>query len=378
MPFDHQQPPWGKKKKPASAEDILANLIQKIRDGFTDQGKEGGGGNNGPDSPGPSTPGPGFLAGMSKIFLIFAAIILFQVIFGSFYTIEPGEVGIVLRFGQVHRTTQPGLHFKIPYIEELNKVDIETVRKEEFGFRTRIPGKQTVFARKGFDMESLMLTGDKNVIDVAWIVQYKINDPVEFLFNVRNVPQAVRDFSEMVTRRNVGNMDFDYVLGNREILAANARQELQAELDNIKCGVQVVALQMQDINPPDPVKPAFNEVNEADQDMKRLVNEAEEAYNRVIPKARGSAKKIVEEAHGYAVARVNQAQGETNRFLAIYKEYEKARQVTRRRMYLETMQEVLPNVEQIYVMDRDSQRIYPFLDLGRGKIQTTAPAPAQK
>ena len=378
MPFDHQQPPWGKKKKPPSPEDFLAGLIQKIRDSFSDEGKGSGGDDNGDHDSSSSSPGPGFLAGMSKIFLLFAAIVLFQVIFGSFYTIEPGEVGIVLRFGQVHRSTQPGLHFKIPYIEELNKVDIETVRKEEFGFRTRIPGKQTVFARKGFDMESLMLTGDKNVINVAWIVQYKINDPVEFLFNVRNVPQAVRDFSEMVTRRNVGNMDFDYVLSNREILAANAKQELQAELDNIKCGVQIVALQMQDINPPDPVKPAFNEVNEADQDMKRLVNEAEEAYNRVIPKARGSAKKIVEEAHGYAVARVNQAQGETNRFLAIYKEYEKAREVTRRRMYLETMQEVLPNVEQIYVMDQNKQQIFPFLDLGNKKINTPAPAAARK
>ncbi len=376
MPFDHQQPPWGQKKKPSSPEDILASLIQKLRDSFSDSGKGNkNGGEGGGDGQKPTSSGPGFLAGMSKVALIFVAVIVFQVIFGSFFTIEPGELGIILRFGQVHRSTQPGLHFKIPYIEELNKVDIETVRKEEFGFRTRIPGKQTVFARKGFDMESLMLTGDKNVINVAWIVQYKINDPVQFLFNVRKVPQAVRDFSEMVTRRNVGNMDFDYVLGNREILAANAKQELQAELDNIKCGVQIVALQMQDINPPDAVKPAFNEVNEADQDMKRLVNEAEEAYNRVIPKARGSAKQIVEESHGYAVARVNQAEGETNRFKAIVKEYSLAKEVTRRRMYLETMQEVLPNVEQIYIMDQGQQTLLPFLDLTGKKSQPTTIAP---
>jgi len=365
MPMSDQQPPWGQKKKPSSPEEILAAIIQKIRDSFT--GDNGGGGNGGDSNQGrqPSAQGP--FAGIGKIFLVIAAVILFQVVYSSFYTIQPGEVGVVLQFGKYERTTRPGLHFKIPYIEELIKVDVETVRKEEFGFRTRSPGKQTVFDRRGFDMESLMLTGDKNVINVAWIVQYKVEDPVNFLFKVRNVPQAVRDASEKVTRRIVGNMDFDYVLGNREILAGDAKRELQGELDKMECGVRLVTLQMQDINPPDPVKPAFNEVNEADQDMKRLVNEAEETYNRVIPKARGNAKKIVEEAHGYAVERVNRAQGETARFTSIVKEYLVAEEVTRRRMYLEAMQEILPNVAHVYVMDKKQNSLLPFLDLTRGK-----------
>ncbi len=367
----NEQPPWGQKKKPNSPEDLLAALIQKLRDAFNDEKRQGKGPDNEGGSPPPSPP-QNFLASISKVVLIVAAVLLFQVIYSSFYTIEPGEVGVVLRFGKYSRTTDPGLHFKIPYIEKLEKVDVETVRKEEFGFRARMPGKNSVFDRRGFDMESLMLTGDKNVINVAWIVQYKVDDPFNFLFKVRNNSQAVRDFSEMVTRRIVGNMDFDYVLRNREILSDMAKQELQAVLNDIECGVMVMTLQLLDINPPDPVKPAFNEVNEADQDMKRLVNEAEEYYNKIIPKARGNAKKIVEESMGYAVQRVNQAKGETNRFLNIVAEYQQAEDVTRQRMYLEAMRDILPNVEHVYVMDEGQQTLLPFLDLTKNTQQPAA------
>jgi len=364
MPMN-EQPPWGQKKKPSSPEDFLADLIRKIRDAFNNQNN-----NNTPPPDGENpepVQEPNMLAGIGKIALIITAVILFQIVYSSFYTIEPGEQGIVLRFGKYSRTTDPGLHFKIPYAEDMIKVDVETVRKEEFGFRTRVPGKTTIFNKRGFDTESLMITGDKNVINVAWIVQYKVSNPVNFLFKVRNVSQAVRDNSETVIRRIVGNMDFDYVLSNREILAAIGKQELQRDLDKLQCGVHLVTLQLLDINPPDAVKPAFNEVNEADQDMKRLVNEAEETYNRVIPKARGSAKQIVEEAHGYAVQRINQAKGETARFNAIVAEYLNAKEVTRRRMYLEAMQDILPNVDHVYVMDKGGQTILPFLDLtGKG------------
>ncbi len=356
--MNDQQPPWGqKKKRPQTPEDFLAALIKKIRDSFAEpknsSGSDGGGSSQPPSE-------QNFLAGIGKVVLIMAAVIIFQVVYSSFFTVEPGNVGVILRFGKFHRTTQPGLHFKIPYLEELERVNVEQVRKEEFGFRTRLPGKNSVFNRRGFDMESLMLTGDKNVIEVAWIVQYKVDNPVWFLFKVANVSQAVRDASEMVIRRIVGNMDFDYVLGNREILAGDAKRELQGELDNLEAGVSLVTLQLLDINPPEKVKPAFNEVNEADQDMKRLVNEAEETYNRVIPKARGSAKQIIEESHGYAVERVNQAMGETARFNAILAEYLNASEVTRRRMYLEAMQDILPNVEHVYVMDKGQQNILPF------------------
>lgn len=361
MPMN-EQPPWGQKKKPSGPEDLLAVLIQKIRDAFA--GKEPGAS---PGEPSGQSPGeaPNFFSGAGKIIAVILALFFLQTAFSCFYTIQPGEVGVVLRFGKYSRTAQPGLHFKIPYMEELAKVDVESVRKEEFGFRTRTPGVTTTFDRKGFDMESLMLTGDKDVIEVAWIVQYKVSNPVNFLFKVRDVPKTVRDASETVTRRIVGNMDFDYVLSNREVLAANAKRELQGQMDRLQCGITLVTLQLLDINPPEQVKPAFNEVNEADQDMKRLVNEAEETYNKVIPKAGGSAKQIIEEARGYAAERINRANGETTRFKAIVREYQGAEEVTRQRLYLEAMEEILPQVEHIYVMDRSQQNFLPLLDLSR-------------
>ena len=373
MPMN-EQPPWGKKKQPGGPEDLLAALIQKIRDAFAGREKEPP---QGPAGEPPPERATGPFSGPGKVVAIVAAFIVLQAAAGAFYTIKPGEVGIVLRFGQFHRTTTPGLHFKIPYVEEMTKVDVESVRKEEFGFRTRTATAGAAYDRKGFDMEALMLTGDKDVIEVAWIVQYKVSDPVLFLYKVRDVAQIVRDASETVTRRIVGNMDFDYVLSNREILAANARKELQGQLDRLESGVNVLTLQLLDINPPEQVKPAFNEVNIADQDMKRLVNEAEETYNRVIPKARGSAKQIVEEARGYAVERINRANGETNRFQAIVKEYEGAEEVTRQRLYLEAMQEILPQVDQVYVVDGSQQNILPLLDLSRKARREPAPPPAE-
>ncbi|WP_232363733.1 FtsH protease activity modulator HflK [Desulfogranum japonicum] len=366
----NEQPPWGQKKRPSSPEDFLASLIKKIRDSFEQKDDQSPEGNE--PSP-PQGEGPGFFSGAGKIALLVGAVLLVQGVLTSFYTIQPAELGVLLRFGEYSRTTSPGLHFKIPLIEEVRKVKVEEVQKEEFGFRTKTPGRSTTYSNSNFDNEALMLTGDKNVIEVAWIVQYKVSDPINYLFKVADVKQAVRDASEMVTRRIVGNMDFDYVLGNREILAGDAKRELQSELDNLECGVHIVTLQLQDINPPERVKPAFNEVNEADQDMKRLVNEAEEQYNKVIPKARGSAKQIVEEAKGYAVERVNRSQGETNRFMAIFNEYSGAREVTRQRMYLEAMQEVLPHVKHVYVMDEQQNNVLPLLDV-TGRNVSTQPA----
>ncbi|OGQ95301.1 MAG: HflK protein [Deltaproteobacteria bacterium RIFOXYD12_FULL_57_12] len=308
------------------------------------------------------------------LLLVVGVIILFQLITSTFYTIEPGEQGVVLRFGRFSKTAPSGLNFKVPLIDQVIKVDVETVRKEEFGFRTKTPARQTVYEKEGFDAESLMLTADKNVIDVEWIVQYKVRDPFDFLFKVGDVSQAVRDLSETAIRRIVGNMDFDYVLSNREILAASTAKELQAALDIYESGIDIVTVQLQDVNPPNTVKPAFNEVNEADQDMKRLVNEAEEAYNQVVPKAHGQAKELLEQSHGYAKERVNIAKGEAGRFLAVLKEYRAAKEVTRQRLYLETMQEVLPTLTDIYVIDKDQRGLLPFLNLTGGSTPV-APQP---
>ena len=363
MAWQDEQSPWGKGGKTPSPEQFIADILKKLKQSFGGMGGTPPGGVEGGQEPSGSSPKKMF-GGVGKILIIILVIVLFQVVNSSYYTIKPGERGVVLRFGEYSKTASPGLNFKIPLVDSVIKVDIETVRKEEFGFRTKVPGQKSIYQREGFDAESLMLTADKNVIDVEWIVQYKVQDPFNFLFKVENVRQAVRDVSETAVRRVIGNMDFDYVLSNREILASLTDKELQAELDNYEAGVKIVTVQLQDVNPPDAVKPAFNEVNEADQDMKRLVNEAEEAYNRVIPKARGEALQIVEEASGYLAQRVNESKGDTARFLAIMKEYQAAKDVTRKRMYLETMQEILPTVTDIYVIDKEQRSILPFLNVG--------------
>lgn len=353
-----QQPPWGK-KKPQTPEEMVAQIIKKLQNYFSDQKKPPGGGDDSEEPRKPINP----LSGIGKILAIILIVILGQAILSSIYKITPGEVGVILRLGKYNKTTEPGLHLKVPYIDHLFKVDVESIRKEEFGFRVQSAGQRSTFSNRDYGMESLMLTADKNVINVAWIVQYRVNNPRDFLFQVRNVRQAVRDLSETVTRRIVGNMDFDYVLSNRDLLAVSVKNELQTELNGIRAGIGIGTVQFQDINPPDKVKPAFNEVNEADQDMKRLVNEAEETYNRVIPKARGNAKQIIEEAYGYATQRVNDAKGETTRFLDILKEYKDAPDVTSKRMYLETMQKIMPKVQSVYVLDKNQQAPIPLLNL---------------
>lgn len=363
MSNQDQQPPWGKKNKPQTPEEVVAQLINKLQDFFSDN-KKGPQGDD-PQSPNPSPSSP--FANIGKLLAIVLVVVVLQGVYSAFFKIAPSEVGVILRLGEYARTTPPGLHFKIPYIDKLYKVDVENIRKEEFGFRSRFPGQQTTFDRRGYDMESLMLTADKNVINVAWIVQFKVADPYAYLFKVANVRQAIRDLSESVTRRIVGNMDFDYVLSNRDLLAASVKVELQEQLDGLfpkgMSGVSIGTVQFQDINPPDPVKPAFNEVNEADQDMKRLVNEAQETYNRVIPKAAGDAKKLIEEAYGYKSQRINNALGETQRFNDILVEYKNAPDVTRQRMYLETMKEILPSVRSIYIIDKDQQSPLPLLNI---------------
>ncbi len=360
MPNQDKQPPWGK-KKPQNPEDFIAQLIDKIQDFFSEEKKPAT--DRPPTSEEPSSPGANF----GKMLSVLLVIGLLYGIYASFFRIAPSEVGVILRLGKYSRTTPSGLHLKLPYIDKLYKVDVERIRKEEFGFGGGSRNSRT--SKRDYDMESLMITADKNVINVAWIVQYRVGDPYSWLFKVANVQQAIRDMSESVTRRIIGNMDFDYVLSNRDLLAAAVKEELQQMLDGLfpenRSGVKIGTVQFKDINPPDPVKPAFNEVNEADQDMKRLVNEAQAEYNRVIPKARGSAKKIIEEAYGYKATRINEAKGKSQRFRDILKAYKGAPEVTRQRMYLETMKQVLPGVKEIYVLDKNQHNPIPLLNLNR-------------
>lgn len=364
MSWQDEQPQWGKKKGPSSPEDLIAALLKKIKESF-----EGGGSKGTGPGPGSGSGTPNFKGGLGAFGLIFLVIVGIIILRSSFYTLDEaqGERGVVLRLGKFYTLTEPGPHLKVPFIDEVFKVSVSEVRKEEFGFRSRSQLQKSVFAKSGYTSESLMLTGDKNVIDVEWIVQYQVQDPYKFAFNVRDVPQAVRDVSEMVMRRMVGNHGFDYVLNNREMLGADVARELQKTLNDYQSGVSIGEVRLKDATPPDEVKPAFNEVNEADQDMKRLVNEAEQQYNKVIPKARGEAKGRIEGAHGYAIERTNIARGDAARFLSVLEEYEKAKAVTRKRLYLETMEAVLPKVSEIYVIDKEQRSLLPLLNVGTAK-----------
>ena len=305
--------------------------------------------------------------------MVFIGVIAFVAlifVFTSFYTVDADEVGVIQRVVSYVRTTLPGLHFKIPFgVETVKKVKVRLVYKEEFGFRTVQAGVRSQFSRGTFNDESLMLTGDLNSALVEWIVQYRIQDPVKYLFNVRNVEETLRDVSESVMRQVVGDRSVDevIVLGRQEI-EDEAQQLTQNVLDDYETGLKVVTIKLQDVNPPEPVQPAFNEVNQAKQEKERIINQALEAYNKIIPQAEGQAKQAISEAEGYALNRVNRAKGDAEKFLVVWREYSKAKDVTRRRLYLETMLEVLPNIENIYVVDEQQQGLIPLLQLGKKEV----------
>jgi membrane protease subunit HflK len=299
--------------------------------------------------------------------LIVVAVVAMAIGSTAYYTVGPEETGVVTRFGRFARESGPGLHLKLPMgVESMLPVKTGRVFKEEFGFRGVSPGVRSRFAEKGFDDESLMLTGDLNVIDVKWIVQYQIRDPKLWLFAVRDGVAAIRDLSESVMRQIVGNRYSDAVLTLQRVeVSTQAQKELQTLLDEYQTGVRVVTVQLQDVNPPGPVQPAFNEVNEASQQKERLINEAQESYNREIPKAMGEAKRMVTEAEGYATEQVNRAQGQAKRFNEVLGAYRQAKDVTLRRFYLEAMQGILANASKVYVVDESLKGVLPLLNLDK-------------
>jgi membrane protease subunit HflK len=312
-----------------------------------------------------------FKAFKGRSSLIIAALVLVVVAWSAWFTVQPEETGIVQRFGKVLRTAGPGLHFKLPFgIETARKVPTARVLKEEFGYRTvaSIPGEKTRYDPSGaYKDESLMLTGDLNVIDVQWIIQYRIEDPIRYLFYVRETPKTIRDITEAVMRRAVGNrIGSDVLTTGRVAVASEAKIEIQKILSSYEAGVRLVTVELQDVTPPDTVKPAFNEVNESRQDKERTINRAEEQANREIPKARGVAAQSISEAEGYALERVNRAQGEATRFESILKEYLEAPQVTRRRLYLEAMTGLLADMKGLYIVDQDQKAMVPWLSMESG------------
>ncbi|MEO6894687.1 MAG: FtsH protease activity modulator HflK [Ginsengibacter sp.] len=296
---------------------------------------------------------------------IVIGILLLILIFGAFFQIKPEELGVVTRYGKYDRTVEPGLNLKIPFLETVYKVPVERQQKLEFGFRTTSTSAlETSYTKTNTKAESLMLTGDLNLADVEWVVQYRIDNAYNFLFKVRDPENSLRDISEASMRQVVGDRTVNEVLTVGRTEVASAAQAMIQRLSNeYSLGVKIDQVVLQDVNPPDEVKAAFNAVNQAQQEKETLINEAKSAYNKVIPKARGQAQETIQKAEGYSLERVNNAQGEVARFTDLYTEYIKAPEVTRRRIYLETMNKVLPQLGNKIITDKNGNNVLPLLQM---------------
>jgi membrane protease subunit HflK len=296
--------------------------------------------------------------------VIAALVVLAALAYSSFFTINSGSVGIVQRFGEFVRISQPGLNFKLPFgIEKVTKIAQEQVFKEEFGISE--DGRPIPVQSADDSASSLMLTGDLNVAVVPWIVQYRVKDPYNFLFKVMNVRGLLRDLSEASMRLVVGDRSINEVITKRQEIADEAMLVLQHELDRAQSGIHVIAVELKRTNVPAPVQPSFNEVNQAIQEKEKLIYQAKEDYNRAIPAARGEAERTIKAGEGYALDRVNRAQGDAARFIALYTEYSKAKDVTKRRLYLESIKELLPKLGPKYIVDSDQKNLLPLLNLGK-------------
>jgi len=311
---------------------------------------------------------PNVSPNMIKYGIVAVIVLIFA--FTSFYTISPEEVGVILRFGKYSHTADPGLNFKIPFgIDKLYKVPIQRQLKEEFGFRTAEAGVKTRYSSGNFLEESLMLTGDLNSAVVEWIVQYRVSDPYKYLFKVRGTQLTFRAMTEAVMREIIGDRSVDEALTiGRQEISVSAQIKLQELCDQYDTGIKVDQVVLQDVNPPDRVKPSFNEVNQAQQEKEKLINQAQSEYNKVIPRASGEAEKLIQEAKGYALERENIAKGEAARFNSLYSEYRKAKDVTRQRIYLETLNKILPKVGKKLIVDEKIKGLIPLLDLKKEVI----------
>ena len=304
------------------------------------------------------------------------------------YIVAPDERGVVLRFGRVVRETDSGPHYRIPWpVEAVLKPGVTQIRKEEIGFRTVDVGPPARY--REIDDEALMLTGDENIVKLEFIVQYKIRPDgrgvTDFLFNVRDPQGTLRAVAEAAMREVVGRTNIDSVLTeDKERVQEEAQKVLQAILDRYALGIDVVTVKLQDVDPPNQVSDAFKDVISAQQDKERLINEAYGYANDVVPKARGEAAQLLNEADGYREAKVREATGTAQRFVALEQEYAKAKDVTRRRLYIETMEDVLPRVNKILLDDVAAKQVVPYLPLDQvvkpRRLETppAEPAPAER
>lgn len=301
------------------------------------------------------------------IIIILAIILVIVLVASSLYVVDQTEEAVILLFGKVNRTTGPGLHFKMPFgIEKNFNVPTQVIQNMSFGFRTEQAGVNTVFSPGDYPQESIMLTGDLNIVDVEWVVQYRIVDPEAWLFNVENRTKTIRDISQSVINLLVGDRAILDVIGSeRSNIEMQAQDRMNNLFESYGLGINVTTVKLRNIVPPEgQVQDAFEDVNKSVQDMNRLINEGKEAYNNEIPKARGQADQMIQVAEGYAAERVNNAQGDVARFNSVYEEYVKSKNVTRDRLYIEMMEDVFQEAgEDTDLIDRNLENFIPLKQL---------------
>lgn len=336
----------------SDARDIIEQLLRRSR------------GPRGPNGPRTITPNAPHIS-PKAVLIGLAVLLVLWTATSSFYTVQPDEQTVIKRFGRVIGIAQPGWHLKLPFgMDAVQPVATERVLKQEFGFRSQTPERNRTQFAGGYPDESLMLTGDLNIIQVEWVVQYRVDDPVKYLYGMRDATKTLRDLSESVMRRIVGNrIGSDVLTVGRIEIASLARNEIQDAMQRYDNGIKVITVQLQDVLPPDRVRPAFNEVNEARQQLERMVNDATKQANEAIPKAEGTAKRTVAEAEGYATERVNRAHGDVAAFNAVLAEYKHAPDVTRTRLYLEALGKVLPKIGSVVVVQDGQANPLPLLNL---------------
>ncbi|MDR0656810.1 MAG: FtsH protease activity modulator HflK [Treponema sp.] len=299
--------------------------------------------------------------------IAFAVIVVIIFLATSIYFVDQTEEAVVTRFGKYLDTGGPGPHIKLPFgIDKNYNVNVKTVQTEQFGFRTLSSGIQSTYS--GDTSEATMLTGDLNIIDVEWIIQYRIIDPRAWVFNVQERSRTIRDVSRSVINMLVGDRPIMDIMGSeRSAIEAAGTDIMNETFRGYGLGINVIAVKLQNIDPPSGVQEAFDDVNKAEQDMNRLINEGQQAYNAEIPRARGERERLIQEAQGYGTERVNKARGDVARFLSVYEEYRRAPEVTRQRLYYEMVEDVFADTEKTILIDRNFENFLPLRDLGSGR-----------
>ncbi len=303
---------------------------------------------------------------LSKLLFIIPVFLAIVLVYTSIYTVQAESQGVVLRFGRYLKTVDPGLRFKVPFgIDQVYLVPVKRQLKQEFGFGT--PGATNLTQASGEAEQSYersMVTGDLNAATVEWIIQFRVRDPQAYLFKVREPDETLRDISESVMRTVVGDRTVDEVITvGRQEIESDALLQLQNLVDKYELGLSIDQVQLKNVNPPRPVQASFNEVNQAQQEREQMINVANGEYNKEVPRASGEAEQKIQAAEGYALKRVNEAEGDVSRFDAVLAEYLKAPEVTKRRIYIETMRDVVPRLGRKVIIDEQASQILPLLQL---------------